>query len=265
MGLVYRSLLAAGVLAASSSLTHAVTVNAVLDFEGLSGVGLNQAIPTLTFGQLQVSFTNLELVGSGSDGGWASNPGADPQHPSKLPSNTVVTSDRAYYSGNSISGWQQDTAGLRPFDFTRSIAFNIAVDEVSLTLADVDFPITNPNDNSTITETIVELYDANGLFDTISVEINSNDALGDGSNFVSGDGRAIPVTFSGAQGITRIDIIGGDPLGIDNIRFRIDEDDVELDLPGISPVTPVPAPGGLLGLTLMLLGARRISRGRRAE
>ena len=202
----------------ASSQTWADTLN-------FDDQAVNTATPDIVSGNVTVSFDNFFTVAAGSaEYGFGGAYGFN-----------VVYNDTVNFGGNFLTDMNDATglpyarAAFRPNDFVRSIRFDAPVSDVSMYIADVDAGqgvwINALDGNSNVLSTLT-------------------------FNLAGGDELLRYASFAGYSGISQIQIIGNDPIGIDNLSFNA---------PAI--VAPVPEPETyammLVGLGLLGTVARR--------
>lgn len=186
---------------------------------------VNTATPDIVSGGVAVSFTNLITIAEGSTAyGFVWSGGSN-----------SVYNDTLNFSGNFLSA-MNDATGLpfargagRTLDFVRSIRFDAPVSDVSMYIADVDA--------------------GQGIW--LNALDSSDNILGTLTfSLVGGDGLLRFASFAGYSGISQIQIIGNDPIGIDNLSFTAP-----------TLVSPVPEPETyamlMVGLGLLGVSARR--------
>ncbi|AOX00751.1 hypothetical protein BJP34_16035 [Moorena producens PAL-8-15-08-1] len=159
-----------------------------IDFN--SAEPLNAAAQTISSGGVAVSFDNLNVIKTGdTKGGFGGKAGK----------NQVIASDQGNFNGRFLTGGGR-TAAYRPSNYTRVIKFSKPVNNVCFFVADIDagqgIRVTAKNAQE------VSLYSQN-----FPSSVNNDNAL---------------VTFdlSKIEGIKRIELVGNDPIGIDNLSFN---------------------------------------------
>ncbi|MDO8989385.1 MAG: FxDxF family PEP-CTERM protein [Sideroxyarcus sp.] len=186
---------------------------------------VNTATPDIVMGGVNVSFTNLITIEVGSSAyGFGSN----------VYGFNTVYNDTVNFSGNFLTDINDETglpyarASTRPENFARSIRFDTPVSDVAMYIADVDVYGVWLN----------ALDSNNNVLGTLTFSLSGGDAL---LRYAS---------FAGYSGISQIQIIGRDPIGIDTLSFTS---------PMIAAPVPEPETYGMMLAGLGLLGtmARR--------
>ncbi|MEL7036609.1 MAG: DUF642 domain-containing protein [Cyanobacteria bacterium J06592_8] len=160
----------------------------LIDFN--SAESLNAAAQTISSGGATVSFSNLNVIKTGdTKGGFGGQAGK----------NQVIASDRSNFNGRFLTGGGS-TAAYRPTNYTRAINFSKPVNNVCFFVADID-------SGEGIT---VKAKDAKG---TSLYSKNFPSSLKKDTALVTFD-------LSKIEGIKRIELVGNDPIGIDNLSFN---------------------------------------------
>ncbi len=179
----------------------------LIDFES---VALETVNPTVTVDGVTASFDNLITLTTGQISYGSGNLGF-------APSNSVTNTTN--FSGHFLSASCCGYGAYRPWNYTRTITFDNPVNDISMFVADLD-----AGQRAIIS-----------IFDSANTLLHSIDYAG-----VIADKFATLVDFTGYSSVSKITVVGDDPIGIDNISFT----------GGAS----VPAPGTLLLLGLGLFG-----------
>ena len=158
----------------------------LIDFEGVGTVG--EAAPAVTADGVTVTFGGLIVTEVGNrDFGFSGTAGP----------NQVVESDRAELSGRLLTG-EGPLGGFRTNGYVRSFDFDRPVDAVTLSIADIDVG----------ERVVVTAFSESGA--QIAVQDYSDIRL---------DSRVEILDWRNVTGISRITMVGNDPVGIDNLRF----------------------------------------------
>jgi len=160
----------------------------LIDFN--SAETLNAAAKPISSGGVTVSFDNFNVIQIGdTKGGFGGKAGK----------NQVIASDRGNFNGRFLTE-VGSTASFRPNNYARAIDFSKPVNNVCFFVADID-------SGQGIT---VKALDAKGG------SIYSK-------NFPSSLNRDTALTtfdLSKIEGIKRLELVGNDPIGLDNLSFN---------------------------------------------
>lgn len=153
--------------------------------------------------------------------------------------NTVSASDRVNFSDNFLTAindatnYKYSTGEYRPTNFLRSIYFDSPVSGVAMYIADVD----------SRQGVLLNALDASkNVLSTITF------------NLLNGNNLLRYASFAGLSGISQIQIIGDDPVGIDNISFIASVPQL------VSGSVPEPSVVALLISGLLFLGMSKRKR-----
>jgi hypothetical protein len=186
---------------------------------------VNTATPDLVAGGVNVSFTNFITIAKGSTAyGFGGAYGFNTAY-----NDTVNFSGNFLTDMNDATGLPFARAAFRPNGFVRSIRFDAPVSDVAMYIADVD---------ASQGVWLNALDSNNNLLGTLNFSL------------AGGDGLLRYASFAGYSGISQIQIIGNDPIGIDNLSFTA---------PAIVTAVPEPETYAMMIAGLGLLGtmARR--------
>ncbi len=160
----------------------------LIDFN--SAESLNAAAKPISSGGVKVSFDNFNVAQVGvRKGGFGGKAG----------SNQVIASDRGNFNGRFLTGGG-GTAAYRSSNYTRAIDFSKPVNNVCFFVADID----------------------SGQ----GITVKATDAKGGSiysKNFPSSLKRDTALTtfdLSKIEGIKRLELVGNDPIGLDNLSFN---------------------------------------------
>ncbi|MGB3508661.1 MAG: DUF642 domain-containing protein [Microcoleaceae cyanobacterium] len=160
----------------------------LIDFN--SAESLNTAAQPISSGGVEVSFEGLNVIEVGSSkGGFGGKAGQ----------NQVISSDQANFNGRFLTE-PGARASFRQSNYRRAIDFSQPVNNVCLFVADVD----------------------SGQGIKVKV-LNSNGESLYSKSFPSSTGADTSLTtfdLSKLEGVKRIEMVGDDPVGIDNLSFN---------------------------------------------
>ncbi len=174
-------------IAADAPCSEGAKAN-LIDFN--SAESLNAAAKPISTGGVTVSFDSFNVIQTGdTKGGFGGKAGK----------NQVIASDRGNFNGRFLTE-VGSTASFRPNNYTRAIDFSKPVNNVCFFVADID----------------------SGQ----GITVKAKDAKGTSlysKNFPSSLKRDTALTtfdLSKIEGIKRLELVGNDPIGLDNLSFN---------------------------------------------
>tara|TARA_Y100001934_G_C12137991_1_gene671079 strand:+ start:238 stop:867 length:630 start_codon:yes stop_codon:yes gene_type:complete len=193
-----------------SSTAHSVLIG----FE--TGASQGDVATSISAGGVTLTFTNLEYGVVPQNGNGFGGPAG---------SNQVIPADQANFNGLFLTAQGFGTGVFRTSGFVRTIDFDSDVSDVNMYVADIDSGegITARALDGSNTVLATQIFPA-------SLNLNSRLQL---------------IDFGALGGIRSVELVGDDPIGIDNLSFE-------------SAAVPAPAPALLLMVGLLGAGCRRM-------